>query len=64
MPAPETPAVCLDWRTHRVNATPKPCRCCGNPALMTGARGRPCHKVCAETEVERDAEGYANGDQR
>jgi hypothetical protein len=51
-------AICLDWGRHRVNATPKPCRICGRPALMTDAKFLPCHKVCAEAEVVRHAERY------
>lgn len=53
--------VYLDWSRHRVNTTPKPCRMCKLPALMTDHDGIPAHKVCAEAELARHADFYAGG---
>lgn len=39
----------LDWRTHDVGPA-RPCRICTRPAMCRDQRGRPCHKVCAETQ--------------
>jgi hypothetical protein len=31
----------------------RPCRICGKPAFLIDDQGRPCHKVCAETEPDQ-----------
>ena len=59
MSTAETVGLALDWRRHRVNAEPRACRCCHEPAYMTDERGVPCHKVCAEIELERRAMFHA-----
>ena len=43
----------LDWRQHEIGKRPGKCRICGQPALMWDEDGKPCHKVCAETEADR-----------
>lgn len=41
-------ALMLDWSKHKILTTPKPCRICTDPAVMTDQHGDACHKVCAE----------------
>ena len=48
---PDEPPPSLDWRHHRVGAS-RPCRICGEGAIMRDADGAPCHKVCAELEAQ------------
>lgn len=48
------PAARLDWRRHAVGAL-KPCRICGTTALLRDQNGDPCHKGCAENEIDRTA---------
>lgn len=57
----DDPPTYLDWRHHRFNQTPKPCRLCGRNAFMTDEHGKACHKVCGEQELARKAEYYAGG---
>jgi len=44
----------LDWGKYAVDS-PKPCRLCGGQALMRDHGGKPCHKVCAERELDEMA---------
>lgn len=48
----------LDWRRHTIGRAAK-CRLCGRLALLRDDRGRPCHKVCAEQEIDTAAATYA-----
>jgi hypothetical protein len=51
----------LDWSGQngapRADMGPlKPCKYCGRPALLRHpTSGEPCHKVCAEAEIDRRA---------
>ncbi|RLK13308.1 competence protein CoiA-like protein [Micromonospora sp. M71_S20] len=40
----------LNWSKHAVGE-PQPCRICRKPAFMRDEDGRPCHKVCAESQI-------------
>jgi len=45
----------LDWRdgmTH-FSRIPKPCRICGKSAFCRDDDRIPCHKVCAEAEINK-----------
>lgn len=44
----------LDWRSHKIGAL-TPCRLCGQKALCRDQNGHPCHKGCAERELDRVA---------
>lgn len=57
--------ILLDW-SGRGNAPEakvgplQPCRICRHPALLRDPRtGTPCHKVCAEAELSRQADTLA-----
>jgi hypothetical protein len=43
----------LDWRRHRITWRPEPCKHCRKPALSLDDDGQPCHKACAELEIEQ-----------
>ena len=43
----------LDWSDHQVTV-PRPCRLCGQPALLRDRRGRPTHKTCAERLLDQE----------
>jgi hypothetical protein len=44
----------LDWRSRaHWSYVTRPCRCCGRKTPLVDARGRACHKVCAEREAFR-----------
>jgi hypothetical protein len=50
--------TCLDWSgrdgvDHYGGGQMRPCRSCGQPALLVDADGQPQHKVCAEREHEQ-----------
>ncbi|GLY21680.1 competence protein CoiA family protein [Micromonospora sp. NBRC 101691] len=49
---PATASVSLNWSKHAAGE-PRPCRVCQKPALMRDQDGRPCHKVCAESQAAR-----------
>lgn len=53
------PPVVLDWRRHQIGRRPGKCRLCDRPAWLRDAKGRPCHKVCAEAAATRAAAAYA-----
>lgn len=42
----------LDWRKNQAGP-PKPCRLCGRLAICRDEGGKPCHKTCAEEEIQR-----------
>jgi hypothetical protein len=49
----------LDWSgkdgvKHYGGGRTLPCRSCGNPALLRDDDGRPQHKVCAESELQKN----------
>jgi competence protein CoiA len=48
----------LDWSSSKI-AEPKPCRICGDPAIMRDPNGKPCHKACAEYEPTPSEEDEA-----
>lgn len=48
----------LDWSKHDVGRAAK-CRLCGRPAWLRDENGKPCHKVCAEDELNRRAAAAA-----
>ncbi|WP_214327923.1 hypothetical protein [Nonomuraea sediminis] len=55
----------LDWSgedgiSHWGGGQRRPCRVCGNPAFLVDDDGRPCHKVCAETEARTAAAAAAS----
>ena len=54
LPATQQPTgpVILDWRTHRLSSRRRPCRSCGGLTVLCDQDGRPCHKTCAEAELE------------
>lgn len=45
-------SLLLDWRTHKLLPRRKPCRSCYGLTILTDDQGRPCHKTCAEAELE------------
>lgn len=47
--------VVLDWRKHRLGTRPAKCRFCGRPAWLRDENGKPCHKGCAELDIEQRA---------
>lgn len=44
----------LDWgdRRHFGGGKTRPCRECGQPALLLDSAGRPAHKVCVESLLD------------
>lgn len=42
----------LDWRDHKLLPRRKPCRSCYGLTVLTDETGKPCHKTCAEAELE------------
>jgi hypothetical protein len=54
--------TCLDWSgrdgvNHYGGGQLRPCRSCGQPALLIDAAGQPQHKACAEHEHEQNRPG-------
>lgn len=49
----------LDWKRHKVGAL-KPCRICGNGALCRDEHDWPCHKTCAEKELDEQTAAAAS----
>jgi len=50
----------LDWRAHSVGPA-RPCRICAGLAICRDENGRPCHKVCAETQLDSGRLDAENG---
>lgn len=49
--------IVLDWRTgdhYLGDGRPATCRSCFGPTRLKDDNGRPCHKLCAEAELEAD----------
>jgi hypothetical protein len=48
------PRIVLDWShsSHYLKGDRPPCRLCGKPTFLADDDGRPCHKICAERELE------------
>ncbi|WDZ86373.1 hypothetical protein [Micromonospora cathayae] len=44
-----TTTVFIDWSKSGSAGTPEPCVICGQPAICRSPKGKPCHKVCAES---------------
>lgn len=51
--------VVLDWRKNKLGARPAACRLCGVKTLLRDENGKPCHKICAEQDIERRAAAAA-----
>jgi hypothetical protein len=46
----------LDWRDRsHWSDRDKRCRVCGRLTPLRDDNGQPCHKVCAEREIDRKA---------
>ncbi|MEV1331155.1 competence protein CoiA family protein [Micromonospora costi] len=58
VPAPRRPGpvTSLNWSKNAAG-DPRACWICRKPALMRDDAGRPCHKVCAESQLTHDSEG-------
>lgn len=53
----------LDWHKHKTGPR-RHCRVCKRGAVCRDENERPCHKVCAEKELDDVAESYAKTEQR
>lgn len=48
--------IVLDWRTgdHYRAGRGRTCRSCFGPTVLVDDHGRPCHKLCAEADLESE----------
>lgn len=59
IPAQRRPlASSLNW-SRNAAGDPRACRICRKPALMRDSDGRPCHKVCAESQPTHQLQEHA-----